>query len=139
MRTSYKRINGWTRPKTGNYNDFWDKRNYVKDAKNVKASVFVVHGLNDWNVKTKQFAQWWEALAENNVPRKMWLHQGGHGGTSSNNWQQTQNKWLDYWLYGIENGIMDEPMVDVQRENKTWQKIKIGQIQQLYLQKSVCI
>ncbi|MFJ8455499.1 Xaa-Pro dipeptidyl-peptidase [Bacillus paramycoides] len=110
--------------KTGDYNDFWDKRNYVKDAKNVKASVFVVHGLNDWNVKTKQFAQWWEALGENNVPRKMWLHQGGHGGTTSNNWQQTQNKWSDYWLYGIENGIMDEPMVDVQRENKTWQKIK---------------
>ena len=49
--------------------------------------------------------------------------------------KETQNKWLDYW-YGIENGIMDEPMVDVQRENKTWQKIKIGQIQQLYLQKS---
>ncbi|MGE7873443.1 Xaa-Pro dipeptidyl-peptidase [Bacillus paramycoides] len=110
--------------KTGDYNDFWDKRNYVKDAKNVKASVFVVHGLNDWNVKTKQFTQWWEALGENNVPRKMWLHQGGHGGTTSNNWQQTQNKWFDYWLYGIENGIMDEPMVDVQRENKTWQKIK---------------
>ena len=40
--------------------------------------------------------------------------------------KETQNKWLDYWLYGIENGIMDEPMVDVQRENKTWQKIKIG-------------
>ncbi|MDM5155213.1 Xaa-Pro dipeptidyl-peptidase [Bacillus sp. DX1.1] len=110
--------------KTGDYNDFWDKRNYVKDAKNVKASVFVVHGLNDWNVKTKQFSQWWDALEKNNIPRKMWLHQGGHGGTSSNNWQQTQNKWFDYWLYGIENGIMDEPMVDVQRENKTWQKLK---------------
>ncbi len=110
--------------KTGDYNDFWDKRNYVKDAKNIKASVFVVHGLNDWNVKTKQFSQWWDALGENNIPRKMWLHQGGHGGTSSNNWQQTQNKWFDYWLYGIENGIMDEPMVDVQRENKTWQKLK---------------
>ncbi|MEI4804562.1 Xaa-Pro dipeptidyl-peptidase, partial [Bacillus sp. FJAT-51639] len=110
--------------KTGDYNEFWDKRNYVKDAKNVKASVFVVHGLNDWNVKTKQFAEWWEALGENNVPRKMWLHQGEHGGTSSNNWEQTQNKWFDYWLYGIENGIMNEPMVDVQRENKTWQKLK---------------
>ncbi|WP_459502969.1 Xaa-Pro dipeptidyl-peptidase [Bacillus sp. C1] len=110
--------------KTGDYNDFWDKRNYVKDAKNVKASVFVVHGLNDWNVKTKQFSQWWEALGENHVPRKMWLHQGEHGGTSDNNWQQTQNKWFDYWLYGIENGIMNEPMVDVQRENKAWQKLK---------------
>ena len=56
----------------------------------------------------------------------MWLHQGGHGGTSTNDWQRTQNKWFDYWLYGIENGIMNEPMVDVQRENKTWDKIKIG-------------
>ena len=27
-------------------------------------------------------------------------------------------------LYGIENGIMNEPMVDVQRENKTWDKMK---------------
>ncbi len=86
--------------------------------------MFVVHGLNDWNVKTKQFAQWWEALGENDVPRKMWLHQGGHGGTSTNDWQRTQNKWFDYWLYGIENGIMNEPMVDVQRENKTWEKLK---------------
>ena len=55
-------------------------------------------------------------LLENDVPRKMAATQGVHGGTSSNNWQQTQNKWLDYWLYGIENGIMDEPMVDVQRK-----------------------
>ncbi len=54
----------------------------------------------------------------------MWLHQGGHGGTSTNDWQRTQNKWFDYWLYGIENGIMNEPMVDVQRENKTWEKLK---------------
>ena len=61
----------------------------------------------------------------------MWLHQGGHGGTSTNDWQRTQNKWFDYWLYGIENGIMNEPMVDVQRENKAWDKIKIGRIQQL--------
>ena len=67
-----------------------------------------------------------EALGENDVPRKMWLHQGGHGGTSTNDWQRTQNKWFDYWLYGIENGIMNEPMVDVQRENKAWDKIKLA-------------
>ena len=106
--------------KTGDYNDFWDERNYLNDVENIEASVFIVHGLNDWNVKTKQFAQWWDALGKHNVPRKMWLHQGGHGGTSSNNWKQTENRWFDYWLYGIENGIMDEPMVDVQREDRTW-------------------
>ena len=107
---------------TGDYNDFWEARDYLKDAKNIKASVFIVHGLNDWNVKTKQFDQWWKVLEKNNVPRKMWLHQGGHGGTSTNNWQQTQNKWFDHWLYGIDNGIMDQPAVDVQREDRTWKQ-----------------
>lgn len=105
---------------TGDYNDFWDNRNYVKDAKDVQASVFVVHGLNDWNVKTKQFAQWWKALEKYNVPRKMWLHQGSHGGTSANSYKETENRWFDYWLYGIENGIMDEPMVEIEREDRTW-------------------
>ncbi|WP_425457683.1 Xaa-Pro dipeptidyl-peptidase [Bacillus massilioanorexius] len=107
---------------SGDYNDFWAERDYVKDAKKVKASVFIVHGLSDWNVKTKHFAQWWEALEKNKVPRKMWLHQGGHGGTSANNYKQTENRWFDYWLYGVENGIMEEPMVDIQREDKTWSK-----------------
>jgi len=107
---------------TGDYSEFWAGRDYVKDANKVKASVLVVHGLNDWNVKTKQFAQWWEALEKNNVPRKLWLHQGGHSGASGNNWPQTQNKWFDYYLYGIENGIMKEPAVDIQREDKTWSK-----------------
>ncbi len=108
--------------KTGDYNDFWEERNYVKDAGDIKASVFVVHGLNDWNTKTKQFSQWWEALSENDVDRKLWLHQGAHETPSSNNWQETQHRWFDYWLYGIENGIMNEPIVDIEREDGTWHK-----------------
>ena len=46
----------------------------------MRASVFAVHGLNDFNVKTKAFADWWHRLAARNVPRKLWLHNGGHGG-----------------------------------------------------------
>lgn len=110
--------------KTGDYNDFWSHRDYVKDADKVRASVFVVHGLNDWNVKTKQFSQWWEALGDNNVPRKLWLHQGGHANPYSfrrDVWLPTLNKWFDYWLYDVKNNIMDEPAVDIQREDKQWQ------------------
>src|SRR5919198_4384833 len=36
---------------TGDYSPLWDERNYRGAAKNVRASVFLVHGLNDWNVK----------------------------------------------------------------------------------------
>ncbi|GHI00742.1 Xaa-Pro dipeptidyl-peptidase [Neobacillus kokaensis] len=107
---------------TGDYNQFWADRDYVKDADKIKASVLVVHGLNDWNVKTKQFAQWWEALGENNVQRKLWLHQGGHSNPSGADWTNTRHKWFDYYLYGIENGIMDEPAVNIQREDRTYSK-----------------
>ncbi|MCB8599970.1 hypothetical protein LJE10_17605, partial [Blautia sp. DFI.9.9] len=36
---------------TGNYNDFWERRNYRKQIDQIKASVMMVHGLNDDNVK----------------------------------------------------------------------------------------
>lgn len=108
---------------SGDYNDFWKERDYVKDAKDIEASVFLVHGLNDWNVKTKHFSDWWTALEENDVPRKLWLHQGGHSSPYNfrrDVWLPTLNKWFDYWLYDIENDVMDEPMVDIQREDRNW-------------------
>jgi X-Pro dipeptidyl-peptidase len=102
---------------TGDYSALWDARNYLNDVHKVKASVFVVHGLNDWNVKTKQFAQWWYALAERQVPRKIWLHQGTHMNPFSlrtAEWLRQLHGWFDYWLHGIDSGIMREPQADVE-------------------------
>ncbi|MEN5074624.1 Xaa-Pro dipeptidyl-peptidase [Isoptericola cucumis] len=112
---------------TGDYTDFWAARDY-RDASDVAASVFVVHGLNDWNVRTENFAGWWDELAAHDVPRKIWLHQGGHGGPGSGasvtlpdgetwTYKQTENRWFDHWLWGVDNGIMDEPQAVVQRED----------------------
>lgn len=109
---------------TGDYNDFWDERNYVKRAKNIRASVFLVHGLNDWNVKTKHAAQWWNALERYHVPRKIWLHQGGHINPFNlrhKEWMTTLNRWFDHWLYGINNGIMKEPMADIEHAADKWE------------------
>jgi X-Pro dipeptidyl-peptidase len=55
----------------GDYNAFWAARDYRPDADRVHASVFLVHGLNDLNETTSQFATWWNALAANGVPRKI--------------------------------------------------------------------
>lgn len=101
---------------TGDYSEFWAKRDYLPRARRIKASVFVVHGLNDWNVKTKAFAAWWERL---DVPRKLWLHNGGHGGPSqtTTDYKRTENRWFDHWLFGVGNGIMAEPRVKLQRED----------------------
>ena len=101
---------------TGDYSDFWAKRDYLRRARRIKASVFVVHGLNDWNVRTKAFAAWWERL---DVPRKLWLHNGGHGGPSqtTTDYTRTENRWFDHWLFGVANGIMGAPRVRLQRED----------------------
>lgn len=113
---------------TGDYNAFWDARNYLPEAGGVEASVFIVDGRNDWNVKPSQWGQWWDALERANVPRKIWLHNGGHGSPGNNapvtlpdgqtwTYQQTVHRWFDHWLWEVDNGIMDEPTAILQRED----------------------
>ncbi|WP_165436139.1 Xaa-Pro dipeptidyl-peptidase [Amycolatopsis suaedae] len=103
---------------------FYDVRDYRPKAGNVKASVFVVHGQEDWNVKPANFSRWWTELANHQVPRKLWLHNGTHIDPISarpQEWQRQVGRWMDHWLHGIENGIMDEPMVDLERPDGTWE------------------
>jgi len=108
---------------TGNYNAFWAERNFVPDARKVRASVFVAHGINDLNVETKHFAQWWDALAKRGVPRKIWLGLEGHVDPFDfrrDEWVRTLHRWFDYWLQDLPNGIMREPMATIERAPDQW-------------------
>jgi X-Pro dipeptidyl-peptidase len=102
---------------------FWSERDFIKDADQVEASVFVVHGLNDYNVKPINYGEWWDALAANDVPRKIWLAPVAHEKAFDfrrDEWLDTIHRWYDHWLHGIENGIMDEPMADVDQGVNDW-------------------
>jgi X-Pro dipeptidyl-peptidase len=104
---------------TGDYSSFWAARDYLGKVDRIRASVFVVHGLNDFNVKTKAFAEWWYRLAANGIERKIWLHNGGHGGPGgpgATTYRRAQNRWFDHYLFGVVNGIQGEPRATVQRE-----------------------
>jgi len=105
--------------RTGSYSRFWDPRNYRLDASKVRASVYVVHGLGDENVKTRQFGEWWDELAKRGVPRKIFLHQGVHldGFSFRDEWVDKLQPWFDYWLQGLQNGVMQTPQATVQRED----------------------
>jgi X-Pro dipeptidyl-peptidase len=103
---------------TGDYTPFWAERDYLKDVRKVKASVFISHGTNDLNVETKHFASWWQALSNRDVPRKLWVSQEGHVDPFDFNrtaWVAELHKWFDYWLLGLHNGVMSEPAVTVER------------------------
>ncbi|MGR6319455.1 Xaa-Pro dipeptidyl-peptidase [Micromonospora soli] len=109
---------------TGDYNDFWAERDYVPHADRVRASVFVVHGINDDNVRPDHFSKWWAALGEQGVPRKLWLTGTGHVDPFDFRraaWVDTLHRWFDHWLQGIDNGIMREPAVDLERAPDVWE------------------
>ena len=99
------------------------KRDYRPDASKVHASVFVVHGINDQNVTTNQFGDWWPLFAARGVPRKIWLSQDGHVDPFDYRrgvWVRTLHRWFDYWLQGLPNGIMGEPQATVERADGHW-------------------
>jgi X-Pro dipeptidyl-peptidase len=108
---------------TGDYSPYWAERDYLRDAHKVRASVLLVHGLHDFNVRTGQAGQWWDALAANHVPRKIWLHQAGHTDPFNirrDAWLSTLHRWFDQWLYKIDTGIMREPVADVETAPNQW-------------------
>ncbi|MEV6342593.1 Xaa-Pro dipeptidyl-peptidase [Actinoplanes sp. NPDC051851] len=108
---------------TGDYSAYWAERDYLRDVDRVRASVLLVHGLHDDNVRTGQAGQWWDALAARHIPRKIWLHQAGHAdpfNVRRDAWLTTLNRWFDFWLYGIDTGIMREPMADVEVAPNQW-------------------
>ncbi|MFG2352949.1 Xaa-Pro dipeptidyl-peptidase [Streptomyces sp. NPDC048521] len=110
-------------PSSGDWTPLWTERDYVKDAARVRASVFVVHGMQDLNVRTKHFGQWWDALARHGVERKIWLSQTGHVDPFDYRrgaWVDTLHRWFDHELLGYDNGIDREPMADVERHPDQW-------------------
>ncbi|MFH9726625.1 Xaa-Pro dipeptidyl-peptidase [Streptomyces sp. NPDC017254] len=110
-------------PYSGDRTASWTERDHVRNAGKVKASVFVVHGQQDLNVRANQFGQWWDALAAHGVERKIWLSQTGHVDPFDfrrAEWVRTLHRWFDHYLLGYENGIDREPVADIERAPDRW-------------------
>ena len=90
--------------KTGDYNQFWHDRNYLLNAKKVKAEVVFTHGSQDWNVKPLHVYQMFNALPSN-IKKHLFYHNGAH--VYMNNWQsidfrESMNALLTQKLLGQE-------------------------------------
>src|SRR6201999_3534297 len=101
---------------SGNRSAFWDERDYMKDVKNVHAAVLLAHGNNDFNVMTKNAADFYAAIRAQGVPHQWYFHQGGHGGAPPD---AMVNKWLPKQPWGVDNGVQNEPHSWVVRETAT--------------------
>ena len=122
----------------GNYGPHWATRDYtagndgkrVDAAKNIQYSKFscpalIVHGLNDDNVRTKQFQLMYDAFKNANQDVKLLLHQGAHitpdydsHKTSlligDETYNGILNKWFSHYLYNQNNGAEKMATVTVQ-------------------------
>ncbi len=122
----------------GDYGTHWATRDYtagnngkqIDEAKNIQYNHFncpalIVHGLNDDNVRTKQFQLMYDAFAKAGKTVKLLLHQGAHitpdydsHKTSlligDETYNGILNKWFSHYLYDQNNGAEKMATVTVQ-------------------------
>ena len=98
---------------TGDYNEFWAGRDYLNQLDRLKAATLMAHAFNDWNVVPEHSIRIYEALKKKGVPVQAYYHQGGHGGAPP---LTLMNRWFTRYLYGIENGVENDPRAWIVRE-----------------------
>ncbi len=111
----------------GDYTEYWQERDYAASAGTARAALFLIHGLQDWNVKPDHILPW---LKNYGGPKKVWLHQwvqpedkggeGGHVYPFREDWNYTMLRFFDHTLKGIDTGLFDEPAVQVEDSTGTW-------------------
>jgi X-Pro dipeptidyl-peptidase len=93
---------------TGDYNDFWARRDLLPHVKDIKAAVLLAHGLNDYNVVPEHSVRIYNEMKARGLPVSIYLHQGGHGGNPP---ADMVNRWFSHYLYGVDNGVEKDPPV----------------------------
>jgi X-Pro dipeptidyl-peptidase len=104
---------------TGDYNDFWAERDLMNYMNPFKAAVFMAHAFNDWNVIPSHSYRFVKVLKEKGIPVQVYYHQGGHGGEPP---FALMNKWFTRYLFGVQNGVENDPKAWIVRENDDRQK-----------------
>jgi predicted acyl esterase len=86
--------------------------NYLNNINNSGVAVYIWGGMLDFQAFGS--FQWYSSL---NVPKKMVVGSWAHTGQflpDAPDWTVEHLRWYDYWLKGIDNGIMDEPPISIQ-------------------------
>lgn len=105
---------------------YWAARRYRDEiVKNYRGSVYLVQGLQDWNVNPGQQFPWIWELEKRGVHVKYLLGQWGHswpyGGGNRMDWADDLLRWFDRWLKGDESAPLG-PKVEVQDNAGEWRR-----------------
>ncbi len=105
----------------GDYGKHWATRDYTVDPllpdwTGIKIPALIVHGLNDTNVRTKEFDLMYKSFKDAGQNVKLLLHQGTHLTPTypsqryemligDEYYDSILNKWFSHYLCGVDNGI----------------------------------
>lgn len=108
------------------YNAFWNERNYLKDSHKMTCSLFLIHGINDWNVKLDHCTSLWQATDSLNLRRRMLLHQGEH--IYAHDFSKLQfgnmlNEWLVESLVIGQQNEADDILIQDNLNPETWHEV----------------
>ena len=95
------------------YDEFWEERDYRMRASKITVPTFIEGGWLDHNVKHWDSTQMYQALGDD-VPKKLVMGQWPHSASDFADAENMRHAWFDYWLLGLETGVMDLPPVDTQ-------------------------
>ena len=107
----------------GNKDGYWQLRDFLAELRasspRPRASVFYIHGLQDWNVKPHMMEDWLPELTSE-VPFKIWLGQWGHAYPYREDWWTVVTAWFDQFLKNRETGILSAPRVQIEDDDGRW-------------------
>lgn len=128
----------------GNYGEtggHWNIRDYTVDTtqkgpigttgpSQINCSALIVHGLNDYNVRTKEFQLMYNAFTKAGENVKLLLHQDAHltptypAGNlvfdiGDSSYDEILNRWFSHYLYGVKNGAEGMAAVTAQSSHDT--------------------
>ena len=122
------------------WNDYWDERRHLPDVlENYRGSVYLVWGLQDWNVDPYHAFPTYQLMRDAGINARaiagQWAHNyadqpdrhselsSGYGAEAYPNmsrmdWAVELYVWFEYYLKGI--GDEPEPMVQIQTQDGQW-------------------
>jgi len=130
----------WAHYGGAEWNDYWDERRHLPDVlENYRGSVYLVWGMQDWNVDPYHAFPTYQLLRDAGIPARgimgQWAHNYPdqpevHGGLDTGygaeaypqmsrmDWAVELYGWFEYWLKGI--GPEPESHVQMQRNDGEW-------------------
>jgi X-Pro dipeptidyl-peptidase len=107
---------------------FWQDRNlYQRVLDNYKGSIWVVHGLEDWNVNPSQVAPFWQHLQDKGLDAKLWYGVWAHAYPDRMDehrnvrwdWADQTVRWFDKYLKG-DTRVDTGPAVEIEDSLFVW-------------------